>query len=267
MMEFTNGTVGGNGRPSNPQVRSFFLLLHGAFMLTLMVGGCTSPEETAQNCPGFTFDPGIEVAVFSMSEMKPERVGSTGPGKPVEIPPCEIWMVELVQRSQLAPILPLLKEKKVSGLHLESFPTVDADLATFGELKNLQVLNLSGNRKITNAGLAQLASLKNLRFLDLPYCRQINDVGLSHVADLKGLRMLNLAECREITDAGLVYLGKLKNLEMLSLHDCRKITDAGLVHLEKLTSLKRLDLSKCGKLTPAGIKRLKKALPDARINR
>jgi hypothetical protein len=103
-----------------------------------------------------------------------------------------------------------------------------------GELEPCPIitsLNLSENRKITNAGLEELQRLPNLTELNLSSC--------------------------DLTDNGLVYLAKLKKLKRLNLSFCNRISIAGLKNLARLDRLVFLDIQGCLKIKPADLTRFK----------
>lgn len=122
----------------------------------------------------------------------------------------------------------------------EKYPGfVDADIASVGELRWLEIINLSYN-SITDDGLAVLANLKRVHSLDLS-SNQISDAGLIHLAKMKPLKILRLSG-NQITDNGLKNLANLTNLEELDLSK-NEISEAGLMFLKDLTQLKGLGLS------------------------
>jgi hypothetical protein len=106
----------------------------------------------------------------------------------------------------------------------------------------IRELDLSGCKKITNAGIQHIWGLTALQSLNLSCCYNITDVGLNHFSSLTALQSLDLSYCRQITDAGLNHLSSLTALQSLNLRVCRQITDAGLNHLSSLSTLQSLDL-------------------------
>jgi hypothetical protein len=82
-------------------------------------------------------------------------------------------------------------------------------------------LNLQRYDLVTNAEMESL----EVQSLDITGCKQISDAGLAH---LGGVRSLNASNCNRITDAGMIYLGRVHHLVLLG---CTQITDAGLTHL------------------------------------
>lgn len=118
---------------------------------------------------------------------------------------------------------------------------------------NLQVLNLSFCKQISDEGLASLAQLQNLQTLNLSMCNKITDQGLAYLAQLKNLQILNLAACTQITDQGLVSLTQLQKLKTLGLSGCYRIKDQGLKSLEQLQNLQTLTLTGCIQITDRGL--------------
>ena len=89
------------------------------------------------------------------------------------------------------------------------FVDVDADLGSraddnlmswVGQLRDLEVLNVHGNRDVTDLGLAHLECLTSLRFLYLNETG-VTDAGLKHLRTMKKLEELRLENTR-VTNAG-----------------------------------------------------------------
>ena len=92
-------------------------------------------------------------------------------------------------------------------------------------------LNLSENRKITDAGLEAFSFLAQLSGLNLSSCG-ITDIGLARLKALLHLVDLNLSFCNRITDVGLRHIEKLSHLKTLDLQGCVKISQSGVARLE-----------------------------------
>jgi hypothetical protein len=82
----------------------------------------------------------------------------------------------------------------------------DADLAGLCELRELEILALSGSR-VTDDGLRTIAALRSVRGLSLE-SDDITDAGLRHLEALNTLEVLLLARCTKVTDAGVARLKK-----------------------------------------------------------
>ena len=99
-------------------------------------------------------------------------------------------------------------------------------------LPGLNYLNLSENRKVTDAGLARLAALPGLTRLNLSSCN-ITNHGLLHLTALKKLVHLDLSYCNRISDEGLRALKSLHRLAFLDLQGCVKTSLAGIRKIER----------------------------------
>lgn len=88
--------------------------------------------------------------------------------------------------------------------------------------------------------------------LNLSENRKVTDAGLSRLAGLTRLKILNLSSC-DITDRGLVWLKEMKNLKSLNLSYCNRLSEAGLKHLRELKDLAYLDLQGIPRLNHAAI--------------
>jgi hypothetical protein len=114
----------------------------------------------------------------------------------------------------------------------------DADLRQLGGLDNLLELTLKGTL-VTDAGMIHLVGLGKLKVLTLSQTR-VGDVGLQHLSALKTLEAIKLADT-PVGNAGLKHLSRLSRLQHLDLRRTR-IDDAGLVHLRGLKHLQELNL-------------------------
>lgn len=132
------------------------------------------------------------------------------------------------------------------GFHV--YGVTDHDLARLGGLRNLRLLDLSGN-PVGDAGLAAIAGFKKLKWLFM-YDTKITSAGLAHLAGMTQLRSLALGGC-EITDEGLEHLEQLPALEALDLRRT-KITDAGMRRLAACKRLKAVWLEET-QVTDAGL--------------
>jgi Leucine-rich repeat (LRR) protein len=127
----------------------------------------------------------------------------------------------------------------------------DAGLRSLAKLKNLRILDVSGN-PVTVAGAKELGSLQNLEDLCL-YGTDANDQGMEVLSRIRSLRLLDLGSTL-VRDSGLRDLTDLPNLEKLYLFGAH-IGDEGLREICRLRSLKELDLS-CTRVTCANISEL-----------
>jgi len=113
---------------------------------------------------------------------------------------------QIGDRIQCLEGFPMLQE-----LDLLSTVGDDAMLSYLANLSHLTQLDLSDNRRITDAGIAHIVGLRKLNQLDLSCHFLITDAGLAHLVDLRELRQVNL-HGTEITNAGLEHLARLSAL-------------------------------------------------------
>lgn len=111
----------------------------------------------------------------------------------------------------------LIKSLKLKG---DNFSNTDLKLAS--ELTDLQYLNLSKARLITDFGTQYLSVLTNLTYLNLNGCYRISDSTMITISKLYMLRKLNLNNCSNIN---ISYILCLKYLERLSLNNCPNVDD------------------------------------------
>lgn len=123
-----------------------------------------------------------------------------------------------------------------------SRPLTDEQLATVGELVNLNSLRLEGWSGMTGSGFSVFKNKRKLSSLS------IND-------------------CPDLTDAGLAEVAKFTGLETLSLLGAAKITDAGITQLKTLKQLKSLGLGNSPDISAKAIEEIKTALPACTVNR
>ncbi|HSV85866.1 MAG TPA: leucine-rich repeat domain-containing protein [Levilinea sp.] len=93
-------------------------------------------------------------------------------------------------------------------------------------------LDLSENRKITDAGIVRLKSLLQLRDLNLSSC-DITRITLDHLAELPNLQSLNLSYCNRLDDSAVKSLNALSSLAYLNLQACMQMTRAGVNRLQR----------------------------------
>jgi hypothetical protein len=138
----------------------------------------------------------------------------------------------------------------------------DAGAQSIAEVKALEGLDLSGNRRIGTAGMKHLATLPRLRELVLVMTGATDD-GLRALADAKSLESLVLDRCPNVTDAGmkpLATLPRFRHLDLMYL----PITDAGLKDLAASQSIRLLRLVGT-KVTAAGVAEFRKTHPQCKV--
>lgn len=126
---------------------------------------------------------------------------------------------------------------------LPSYDITDADLnqlcATPEAGMNIQKIDLTGNRHVTNAGLAQLAALTNLTSLTLT-SSDLPPESLSAVGSIQSLKELQLSSTKA-DDAVVAKISAIPHLQALDLTGTM-ITPAAGASLGQLTELSVLKL-------------------------
>jgi internalin A len=140
-------------------------------------------------------------------------------------------------------------------LWLDHAHVTDIGLPSLVKLRKLVILNLMGNRAVTDDGVRFLSvSLPGLKHL-MVGGTMVTDAGLAHLSGFHGLEGLQIpGQGAKITDASLAHLAGLAHLEVLNLRDSG-VTDAGLGSLRVLKKLRWLDLSGTS-ITDAGLEQL-----------
>jgi len=167
----------------------------------------------------------------------------------------------LPQKDADAAISHLDSFKNLKRLNLSDSDVSDAGLSALPV--HLNVLNLTGCKKITDKGFKVLGRLKNLEVLDLSF----TDITGEELGPLpSSLKEVDLFCCSKLTDKGLCSaikdctalekliisytnitgeeLGPLpSSLKEISFMGCKKLTDKGLYSaIKDCTSLEKLDL-------------------------
>jgi Leucine-rich repeat (LRR) protein len=142
--------------------------------------------------------------------------------------------------------LPQLRDFKVMG------NITDQGVRQLARLTNLTRLFLF-DVPMTDDGAQQLARMKQLEILDLAWDSRVTDAGLEHLATLPNLKHLSVTSA-SITDKGLITLSKSRTLQELDLTRS-KISDAGLEKMSAMENLRELDLSNT-KISSDGMKHL-----------
>jgi tRNA A-37 threonylcarbamoyl transferase component Bud32 len=90
--------------------------------------------------------------------------------------------------------------------------------------------------------LRALADWPNLEAIDLSGCRQVTDAALGHLGALPGLRAVGLADTA-VTDSGVCrLLTRFPGLEAVGLAGCAKVSAAVVPYLARLRHLKAVTL-------------------------
>ena len=146
------------------------------------------------------------------------------------------------------------KEPFAKTLDLSGSLIGNEALRSVVKLGALRVLVLSHCPNINNDGLGLLNALPNLQLLDLSGDRNITDKGIITILPIR-LRSLSLAHTA-LTDLGASYLGRMRSLESLDVSD-NALTDKG-VKLISTMPLKRLELAEEQTVTNSGFEALEK---------
>jgi hypothetical protein len=281
----------------------YFLLL--AFFATLTHGLVRGDEVSAIEAfknAGFALKAEgghvVEVAVAMQVAMKDQPGGLK---KASEWTPELLKLLpELPELARLHVVGPKLSNQdlevfsklpKLEALRLEKANFDDAGFAELAKNRNLQILFVSGNDKITGAGVAafkHVTSLKMLGFADCPKfsaegvkaCAQLGqleylgfhhlDLGDDEMALLEplagSLKEIDVASNfnGKMSEAGLEHLSKLKNLETLSFKETIIPFAKTLKHLQALPKLKQIDLNKVDADNAEALK-LVAALPGSKF--
>jgi len=163
--------------------------------------------------------------------------------------------------------------RSIEGLPSESFVILsvvlegvrgftDSQLQTMCALSSIQTLNLRGTT-VKDAHLESIARLTDLQVLNLSLAKQISDKGIAFLAPLQNLRELDLS-FTSLSDAGASHLGSLTNLSYLDI-SLTSVSDASVPSLSKLRNLKVLRVRDSG-ISRMGRKQLEQALPGCRID-
>jgi len=115
-------------------------------------------------------------------------------------------------------------------------------IRSLNTLPKLKQFHLSSSHQlITDEGVELIAAqFPNLEILDLSYCKKITDAGIQHLSQLKSLQTLDLSCCPSISDEAVNVLVGLKNLERLNMQGTSANSDS---IVSKLTQVKRFDFA------------------------
>eukprot|EP00794_Sanderia_malayensis_P006047 gene6047-6749_t len=110
-------------------------------------------------------------------------------------------------------------------------------LKTIGECRNLQDLNISFCKGVTDDVIKEIAiGCASLLYLNMSNCH-ISDAALRSLSrNCNNIQFLNLSFCANFTNKGLHYLSTGKGCQRLlfiDLSGCCQITEAGFAHLAK----------------------------------
>lgn len=115
-------------------------------------------------------------------------------------------------------LIDALATRRLTAVHAAGQMT-DAVLQRIARLDQIEELDLSGSRGVTDAGLAHLSQLPRLRNLQLGGCA-IGNPGLEAVARLAALEKVGLGGTA-VSDAGVAHLARCENLRVVDLSGTR----------------------------------------------
>jgi serine/threonine protein kinase len=162
----------------------------------------------------------LEINSFSdLEELSLRESGVEGPGLAhlSKFPRLD-WVSLNESRVRDEGVAHLANVPKLGYVFLNSTSVGDDALRSLGKCKNLQLLTLRDNKKITDQGLAHLTACKMLRELDLANT-EIGDMGLSELAQCKALKRLVITGTR-------VTKARVKEFQE-KLPNCIVTVDAG----------------------------------------
>ena len=104
-------------------------------------------------------------------------------------------------------------------------------------LHNLERLNLSGSKRITDEGMYEWSLLpRKIEELDVSRCSNLTCKSVLYVLSrCPGMVTMKLSYIEAITDSAVYFIGRMSPLlETLTLHGCPLITDAGIIRVSPL---------------------------------
>ena len=132
---------------------------------------------------------------------------------------------------------------------------------SFTNLNNLVELSLEFTGINDNYFANATRNLKNLNALNVSWCRHLTDTGLMYICRLVSLKKLNISRCTKVTNRGLFHLSALRLLNSLDISGCTDITDVGLPYLNSVLKLTKVNISFCTNITYDGILKLRGSHP------
>jgi hypothetical protein len=94
--------------------------------------------------------------------------------------------------------------------------------------KEISILNVSQDKS-----LKLMSEKLNVNYLNITGCKKISNQGIEYISLMKNLKELGLRRLELLTDDGISYLTTLKNLEILDLSECNSITKSSVKELCK----------------------------------
>jgi serine/threonine protein kinase/Leucine-rich repeat (LRR) protein len=110
----------------------------------------------------------------------------------------------------------------------------------------LTLIDLAGNKQVTEAGLAVFENCTNVTALNLHHS-SVTDAGMAHFKNCTKLSSLNFWATK-VGDEGLSHLKDRTDLALMELYEA-PVTDAGIAHLRGCKSLRYLNLNRVADVT------------------
>jgi len=108
---------------------------------------------------------------------------------------------------------------QVKKLNLSFLDLTDDEMDNLKRHKNLELLNLRGNDKITHIGIKR-GNCKKLNILKLETCNSMTDDGLKCLRGTTSLEELYLSDCPKLSGRTIEYVKENVNLKKLKLILC-----------------------------------------------
>ncbi|EEF35723.1 F-box/LRR-repeat protein 3 [Ricinus communis] len=127
-------------------------------------------------------------------------------------------------------------------------------LAIASSCLDLEMINMSYCRDITDSSLISLSKCKKLNTFESRGCPLITSLGLAAIAvGCKQITKLDIKKCHSIDDAGMLPLALFsQNLRQINL-SYSSITDVGLLSLASISCLQNMTVLHLKGLTPSGL--------------
>jgi hypothetical protein len=158
---------------------------------------------------------------------------------------------------------------QLRGLSLEGMDLRGVDLSPLGDLRSLQLLDLTSAR-LSVEDFRTLPRLECLRAIELDG-HQVTDGYVGHLARLRLPSLVRLTlDSTSVSDTGLAELCGTYNLKFLNLYQSRRITGNSVDAITKMNNLRTLGIGGTG-LSPnymrtTEVRRLEKLLPACSID-
>jgi len=164
--------------------------------------------------------------------------------------PAQIGSSNFLQFVELVKLLPATKW----DLTLLEQMRDDNLLQLIENCPNIQSLNLSHCRELTDRSVSRLGSLKHLKHLDISHCRSLSDAAFVSLGESKSIISLDIRGTN-IRKEGLKAIAKISTLTSLKVSGCSHVEDEDISSFVKL-SLTSLHFDDCPLLTTKALQAL-----------